>query len=73
MHTKADLIRCGNKLRQLRLAKGLSAETLAALSGVNTEKIILFEEGNGGDILLTDLLQVAETLNVYLSDILAGN
>ena len=72
MHSKADLIRCGNNLRQLRVANGLSVPALATLSGVDAEKITLFEAGTGGDLLLIDLFQIAETLNVDLSEIFVG-
>ncbi len=72
MYSKADLIRCGNNLRRLRVKKGLLVEALAARSGVNVEKIIQFESGNGGDVLLSDLLLLAETMDVYIRDILTG-
>jgi len=72
MHNESNLIRCGKNLQLLRNQKNISIEALAALSGIAAEVIERFESGNGSDIFVVDILQLAETLNVDIGAIFAA-
>lgn len=72
MNFKADLARCGNNLRWFREQQRITIEALSALSGVAEDTIMRFEQGNGGDMIIANLLKLAEVLDVELSHIFSG-
>ena len=63
------LFQLGQKIRYERLKKGLSQEDLAEKSMVSRRTISEIERGNV-DIRYTNLLQIAEALNMTLSELL---
>jgi transcriptional regulator with XRE-family HTH domain len=69
MKFQANLVRCGDNLRQIREKQRMTINALAVLSGVDPEVISLFELGSGGGMALTDLLRLTEVLGVELTAI----
>ena len=63
------LLQLGQKIRYERLKKGLSQEDLEEKSMVSRRTISEIERGNV-DIRYTNLLQIAEALNMTLSELL---
>ncbi len=63
------LFQLGQKIRYERLKKGLSQEDLEEKSMVSRRTISEIERGNV-DIRYTNLLQIAEALNMTLSELL---
>lgn len=63
------LLQLGQKIRYERLKKGLSQEGLEEKSMVSRRTISEIERGNA-DIRYTNLLQIAEALNMSISDLL---
>lgn len=61
----------GRKVRDLRQAKGVSQEELAALAGVHRTYIGMIERGEKNVTLLT-LLRLAEALGATPADLLEG-
>ena len=63
------LLQLGQKIRYERLRKGLSQEDLEEKSLVSRRTISEIERGNA-DIRYTILLQIAEALNMTISELL---
>ena len=63
------LLPLGQKIRYERLRKGLSQEDLEEKSLVSRRTISEIERGNA-DIRYTNLLQIAEALNMTISELL---
>ena len=63
------LLQLGQKIRYERLRKGLSQEDLEEKSLVSRRTISEIERGNT-DIRYTNLLQIAEALNMTISELL---
>uniref|UniRef100_UPI004029FB61 helix-turn-helix domain-containing protein n=1 Tax=Candidatus Stercorousia sp. TaxID=3048886 RepID=UPI004029FB61 len=63
------LLQLGQKIRYERLKKGLSQEGLEEKSMVSRRTISEIERGNA-DIRYTNLLQIAEALNMSVSELL---
>lgn len=63
------LLQLGHKIRYERLKKGLSQEGLEEKSMVSRRTISEIERGNA-DIRYTNLLQIAEALNMSVSELL---
>jgi transcriptional regulator with XRE-family HTH domain len=72
MDTTRIFLKCADNHRQLRIDKGFSVEALAVLSGVDEEVISGFEAGNF-DFPVRFLFELAETLNVEMSEIFVGS
>jgi transcriptional regulator with XRE-family HTH domain len=60
----------GERVRRLRLERGLSQEALARAAGVNRRSVGRVEVGRSGVHLLT-LWRMADGLNVHPADLLA--
>jgi transcriptional regulator with XRE-family HTH domain len=71
MNTTEIFLRCADNHRQLRIRKGFSLEALAILSGVDEDVISGFEAGNF-DFPVRFLFELADTLNVEMSEIFVG-
>lgn len=63
------LLKLGQKIRFERLKNGLSQEDLEEKSNVSRRTISEIERGNA-DIRYTNLLQIAEALNMSISELL---
>ncbi len=63
------LLQLGQKIRYERLKNGFSQEDLEEKSMVSRRTISEIERGNA-DIRYTNLLQIAEALNMTLSELL---
>ena len=63
------LLQLGQKIRYERLKNGLSQEGLEEKSMVSRRTISEIERGNA-DIRYTNLLQIAEALNMSVSELL---
>lgn len=72
MKFQSDLNRCGNNLLQLRENHRMTIDALAVLSDVDADTISRFEQGDGGDVAIVDLMKLAEALNAGLSDIITS-
>lgn len=59
----ADLIRFGQRLRELRTAKDFSQETLALLSGLDRSYVGGVERGQR-NVSLVNILKLATALNI---------
>ena len=60
----------GARIREVRLAAGLSQESLALESGVSRDQLIQMEHGRRG-LLVERLYDLADVLGVPVSDLLA--
>ena len=63
------LLQLGQKIQYERRKRGLSQETLEEKSGVSRRAISEIERGNT-DIRYTNLYQIAEALNLTVSELL---
>lgn len=63
------LLKLGQKIRYERLKNSLSQEDLEEKSGVSRRTISEIERGNA-DIRYTNLYQIAEALNLTISELL---
>ena len=59
----ADLVKFGQRLRELRTAKGSSQETLALLSGLDRSYVGGVERGQR-NVSLVNILKLATALNI---------
>ncbi|MBS4698961.1 helix-turn-helix domain-containing protein [Aeromonas media] len=59
----ADLVKFGQRLRELRTAKGLSQETLAFLSGLDRSYVGGVERGQR-NVSLVNILKLATALDI---------
>ncbi|MCG9024504.1 helix-turn-helix domain-containing protein [Laribacter hongkongensis] len=59
----ADLVKFGQRLRELRTAKGFSQETLALLSGLDRSYVGGVERGQR-NVSLVNILKLATALNI---------
>ena len=64
--------RFGANLRRLRLAKGLSQEALAQVSGIHRTYIGAVERGER-NVSIDNIERIAAALCVNISDLLSGN
>lgn len=62
----------GARIREVRLATGLSQESLALESGVSRDQLIQMEHGRRG-LLVERLYDLADVLGVPVSDLLADD
>jgi len=60
------------RLRELRIKKGFTLEDLAIKSGISKRMISAYE-ANENDITLTKLQNIAISLNVSISELIAEN
>lgn len=65
-------MKIGDKIKELRMGKGFTQEYLATLTGFSKSYIQKFEE-NKREINTSQLVRLADALNVGISDILSGS
>ena len=65
------LFRFGNRVRELRKAKGLSQETFASLCGLDRTYISGIERGVR-NVSLANISLLAESLGISLSELMQG-
>lgn len=65
-----NLKKLGEKIRKLRINKGLTQEKLAELAGVDPKTVIEIEAGKRENPTVNTLDKLAKSLNVSLSEIL---
>lgn len=71
MAAKGILRALGEELRERRLIRGLTQDTLAAKAGLHRNFIGMIERGERNSTILT-LEAIADVLKASLSDLLAG-
>ena len=69
MHLPDILARFGNRLRELRQAKGISQEALADLAGLHRTYVSSVERGER-NISLQNIDRLASALEVSLADLM---
>ena len=68
---RQSLLELGQKIRQLRVAKGLSQEVFASTCGLDRTYIGGVERGER-NLSLKNLLRISDALGVTASELLAG-
>ena len=68
---RQSLLDLGQKIRQLRVAKGLSQEAFASACGLDRTYIGGVERGER-NLSLKNLLRISQTLGVAPADLLSG-
>ncbi|MBP0016782.1 MAG: helix-turn-helix transcriptional regulator [Cyanobacteria bacterium SBLK] len=71
METNEELSRLGQRIRNLRLAKGLSQEDLAELASLHRTYIGGIERGER-NVAFLNLIRLAKALEVSLSELMDG-
>ena len=68
---RRSLLDLGRKVRELRVAKGLSQEAFAGVCGLDRTYIGSVERGER-NVSLKNLLRISQTLGVPAADLLSG-
>lgn len=70
--TASTLVSIGNRIREARLARGLTLQGIAELSGVSPSMLSLVERGRASPSI-GSLIVIANALGVTMSELLATN